>query len=119
MIEGYRLSPQQKRLWFLQRSNSLFRVEVDIRMDGPLNLIYLEQALDRLHERHEILRTAFESLPGMDLPIQVVNNSSSYSLVESTSIIPEEKKQLFACVTRPLLQKHNDDCCYRDPIKIV
>ena len=35
----------------------------------------LENALDRLVARHEILRTRFERLPGMEVPVQVIGRA--------------------------------------------
>ena len=72
VLEGYRLSPQQKRLWLLGGPSARTLLTCSILIEGPLDLTLLGLALDRLVERHEILRTGFEHLPGMDAPVQVV-----------------------------------------------
>ena len=85
IIEGYRLSPQQERLWLLQRSGggampSL--AQCVILIDGRLEIEALRVGLIRVIERHEILRTSFHCLPGMSLPVQVIANPSEPKLVE-------------------------------------
>jgi amino acid adenylation domain-containing protein len=48
------------------------RVCCAIRLAGPLQGPVLTAALRRLIERHEILHTSFQRLPGMKFPVQVV-----------------------------------------------
>ena len=83
VIEGYRLSPQQKRLWLHRDSSARADLTCAIRIDGPLDHAMLDRAFDRLVERHEILRTSFERLPGMELPVQVINGHNA-GIVEKT-----------------------------------
>src|SRR6185369_14393701 len=73
IVHGYRLSPQQKRLWSLQRGVFWLRCAVRIagRTDG------LERAIYRVVEEHEILRTTFTVLPGMTVPVQVIHPEST------------------------------------------
>ncbi|HEX7184125.1 MAG TPA: amino acid adenylation domain-containing protein, partial [Thermoanaerobaculia bacterium] len=72
-IEGYRLGPHQKHLWLLERQGgSAFVLQCTLRLRGDLDRRALREAARRLVERHEILRTSFELLPGMQLPIQVI-----------------------------------------------
>ena len=73
VIEGYRLSPQQERLWLLQRNNPAFRAECIVDVRGPLSVELLTKALRAIVMRHEILRTSYEFLPGMILPVQVIS----------------------------------------------
>jgi amino acid adenylation domain-containing protein/FkbM family methyltransferase len=79
VIEGFRLSPQQKRLWSLQQAvpDSPYRVRFAIHADGdPGDPRELKLALENIFGRHEILRTAYRRMPGVDLPLQVVGESS-------------------------------------------
>ena len=62
IIEGYRLSPQQKHLWLLGESER--SATCAVRIDGELNPDLLEQAIRQVVERFEILRTTFKLLPG-------------------------------------------------------
>ncbi|HEY6802396.1 MAG TPA: amino acid adenylation domain-containing protein, partial [Pyrinomonadaceae bacterium] len=94
VIEGYRLSPQQKRLW-LQRQESALTCIVSLA--GPLDKELLERAIERLIARHEILRTKFERLPGMELPVQVIDSSSD-NLVYTLDIERQELKLRFSAL---------------------
>ncbi|HYP40810.1 MAG TPA: condensation domain-containing protein, partial [Chloroflexia bacterium] len=89
-IEGFRLSPQQRQLWACrQRSHAEqgapatrrapYRAECAIAIKGNLDPHVLYAALGRLVERHEVLRTTFQHLPGMSVPLQVVADQSTSS----------------------------------------
>ncbi|MBV8202700.1 MAG: AMP-binding protein, partial [Acidobacteria bacterium] len=72
-IQGYRLSLQQERLWTLALATpEPFRARLEILLEGDLDEAALRRALQRVTERHEILRTRFSLLPGMTFPLQVV-----------------------------------------------
>ena len=77
-IQGYRLSPQQKHLWLLQRRTraSVFWSRCAVRITGVVDLERLERAIHWVVEQHEILRTTFSLLPGMTLPAQVIQPQS-------------------------------------------
>src|ERR1700691_5041133 len=74
MIEGFRLSPQQRHVWASQQPGHApsYRVACTVRVDGPFELKVFEAALRDVVERHEIFRTTFTSLPGTSVPLQVV-----------------------------------------------
>jgi amino acid adenylation domain-containing protein/non-ribosomal peptide synthase protein (TIGR01720 family) len=74
-IEGYRLSPQQQRQWVLQQHSerSPYRVQVQVLIEGNVDRDALMKALFAVISRHEILNTTFQHLPGMSLPVQVIN----------------------------------------------
>jgi amino acid adenylation domain-containing protein/non-ribosomal peptide synthase protein (TIGR01720 family) len=72
-IQGFELSPQQKRLWALQRDGQApFFGHAVVLIEGELDRERLEAALRDLVTRHEILRTRFERAPGLVLPLQVI-----------------------------------------------
>lgn len=77
-IEGYQLSPQQKYLWLLQQiDHSLpYRVQCAVLIEGSLNIENLKTALEKVVNRHEILRTTFKSLPGLTIPLQVIGEGN-------------------------------------------
>ncbi len=77
-FEGYRLSAQQERLWRLQQDSATtsYRVQGLIEIAGPLDRERLQEALDRVVQRHEILRTGFRRIPGLALPVQVIYESA-------------------------------------------
>lgn len=76
VVEGYRLSPQQKRLWSLQHDSSTFRAQCLVEIDGPLNKATLLECLQCLVRHHDVLRTVFHRLAGMKTPVQVVKNGT-------------------------------------------
>jgi len=77
-IDGYRLSPQQARLWRLQREGGegAFRVLGVILIDGAIAGRALEEAVGRVVARHEILRTTFHAPSGMSMPLQAIGPST-------------------------------------------
>src|SRR5581483_4015598 len=72
-LQGYQLSPQQRRLFLLQELAVQHCAQCIVQLDGMLNLIMLEQAFRKVVERHDILRTNYKSIPGLKFPIQVVS----------------------------------------------
>nr|MDQ3805157.1 condensation domain-containing protein [Acidobacteriota bacterium] len=81
-IEGFRLSPQQHRVWLLQQHSASFHAQCAVLIEGPLRREHLNEALRRVVMRHEILRTSFHRVPGVDLPLQVVHEESPVRLRE-------------------------------------
>ncbi|HEX9733024.1 MAG TPA: amino acid adenylation domain-containing protein [Thermoanaerobaculia bacterium] len=71
-IEGYPLSPQQRRAWHAATQPPAGRVQCCVLLRGELDRGRLVDALAEVFHRNEILRTAFVLLPGMDLPIQTL-----------------------------------------------
>ena len=84
------LSFAQQRLWFLNEfdpGNPHYNIPLMMRMVGRVQTGILQQALDRLVERHESLRTIFVKsangearqriLPGMKTPV-IIDDLSSY-----------------------------------------
>src|SRR5438045_305757 len=60
------LSFAQHRLWSsgLEKMNRAHHVDSTVRLIGELHREALRRALDRIVERHETLRTTFESVDG-------------------------------------------------------
>ncbi len=77
IVHGYRLSPQQRRLWHLQHTHGgAFWSRCAVKLASRIDLEKLESAIYRLVEEHEILRTTFTVLPGMTVPVQVIHPES-------------------------------------------
>jgi hypothetical protein len=93
-LEGFRLSPQQKRLWFLQQDSVAYRVQASIRIEGNVKVEILKQTLEQVVNRHEALRTTFHRQPGIKIPIQVIAESGtiSWNIVNLTGL--NQKEQL-------------------------
>lgn len=80
-IHGFQLAPQQKRLWLLQQHNhQVYRALCAVEITGNLNFFTLKTALESVVQRHQILRTSFNCLPGMNMPLQVIADTSNISI---------------------------------------
>jgi amino acid adenylation domain-containing protein len=72
-MQGFRLSPQQEHVWRLQQDgSSAYAAACAVEIEGPLDAKRLRAALERVVERHDILRTRLERLSGLATPVQVV-----------------------------------------------
>ena len=78
-IEGFRLSPQQERLWLLQQDNDVYHAHCSILLQGILNIEALEEAVSKVICRNEIYRTSFHRLPGLKTPVQVIDEKGSFT----------------------------------------
>lgn len=75
------LSSAQQVLWSLQQlepDNPVYNLLVPIRLIGSLNLAALEQSLNAIILRHEILRTSLPSIDGQ--PVQVISSNITLNL---------------------------------------
>src|SRR5689334_9256267 len=102
-VEGYHLSPQQKRLWILQQCGDAYNACCLVRIDGPLQSERLQQILASIVQRHEILRTRYRKPAGVRMPLQMVASSLlpewqqlDLSALEA-SCQQAELERLFAC----------------------
>lgn len=92
-IEGFRLSPQQKRIWLLFNNSPASKAFCAISFEGNLKAGALKEALQNVIERHEILRTVFYRPLEIDLPIQVITNESAtaFSEIDLTNHAPRDQ----------------------------
>ncbi|MBD2202784.1 amino acid adenylation domain-containing protein [Calothrix sp. FACHB-1219] len=91
--QNFPLSFSQSRLWFLdllEPNNPAYNIAVAFRLDGKLNRPALQQSLQTIIQRHEVLRTTFESVDGV--PIQVIHPAYSVPLIV-TELQPTEQLQ--------------------------
>jgi len=68
------LSYGQERLWFLSQlepDNPAYNAPAALRLIGPLDAIALEQSINEIVRRHEILRTSITQVN--DQPVQVIS----------------------------------------------
>jgi amino acid adenylation domain-containing protein/FkbM family methyltransferase len=72
VVEGYRLSPQQKQIWLLQQDSQAYNAQCAILIEGELESGGLESALKKIVRKHEILRTTLGHAPGFETPVQVI-----------------------------------------------
>ncbi|MBE8964964.1 amino acid adenylation domain-containing protein [Nostocales cyanobacterium LEGE 12452] len=94
-IYGFQLSPQQKHSWLLQQNNHscAYRSFCTVEITGDLNIEALKIALKNVVRKHQILSTSFRCLPGMNIPIQVIENGGNLLIEEHDfrTIESEEK----------------------------
>jgi amino acid adenylation domain-containing protein len=88
------LSFGQQRLWYLHRfepDSSSNNVPVVVRFNGILNVPVLEQSLQALVRRHEVLRTRFPAVN--DQPTQVIASEVNLTLpVIDLRDLPEDRR---------------------------
>jgi amino acid adenylation domain-containing protein len=113
------LSFAQQRLWFLDQyepDNILYNLAHAIRLQGALDFTALEQSLNDILRRHEVLRTTFSIVD--DRPVQVIHKAWDFSLTlielrESSSkkteataarLAAEEAEKPFNLAKGPLLR---------------
>ena len=95
MIEGFRLSPQQQRLWSLLKDGHApsYRVLGAILIEGRLDLKIFEAALQGVFSRHEIFGTAFICPPATNIPLQVItSHKPSLEIHDLDSWLPHDRE---------------------------
>jgi len=76
-VEGFRLSPPQRRLWRVADGHlrhwpaCVCLVHADGPLDDPHARRRLRLAVSAIVQDREILRTRFQALPGMSFPLQM------------------------------------------------
>ncbi|UCE20078.1 MAG: amino acid adenylation domain-containing protein [Gemmatimonadota bacterium] len=115
------LSFAQQRLWFLDQlepHNPAYTVPIAMRLKGRLNVAALEQSLNEIVRRHEVLRTTFSMVAGQ--PVQVIAASLNLHVTvvdvrefpeaaretEAGKIIAEEVQRRFDLSQDPLVRVH-------------
>ncbi|MFS1524186.1 amino acid adenylation domain-containing protein [Microbulbifer sp. 2304DJ12-6] len=76
------LSFAQQRLWFieqLQGASGLYNMPFATRIIGPLDSDVVVQALEAIFQRHEVLRTTYESVN--DEPVQRIHTDMALPLI--------------------------------------
>ncbi|MGD9161545.1 MAG: condensation domain-containing protein, partial [Desulfobacteraceae bacterium] len=111
------LSFAQQRLWFIdqlgEKASQAYYILFSFKIIGALNRSALCDALDRIVERHEVLRTTFDLADGM--PVQKVgpaqigfaleeNDISDRSEIEVRNIIEKEVSEPFDISAGPLIR---------------
>jgi amino acid adenylation domain-containing protein len=88
------LSFAQQRLWFLNQvepNNTAYNILDAVRLTGSLNISALEQSLNEIVRRHEILRTTFTTVNGQ--PMQVIAPTLTLTVqVIDLKALPEEQQ---------------------------
>ncbi|WP_434348439.1 amino acid adenylation domain-containing protein [Myxococcus virescens] len=89
------LSYSQQRLWFLAQLEphaSTYNIPGALRLTGALDVAVLERCVETLLERHEVLRTAFESQEGR--PVQRIVPALTLKMpVEDLRALPAGERE--------------------------
>src|SRR5689334_14745559 len=102
------LSFAQERLWFLAQlepDNPSYNVPAALRLTGDLNVTALENSINAIVKRHEILRTKFAAVDGE--PFQVVSNDAvtidflDLTLSPAVDVHVESQRLISAAAERP------------------
>ncbi|MBF0136262.1 MAG: amino acid adenylation domain-containing protein [Magnetococcales bacterium] len=103
--QGLPLSFAQQRLWFLDQlehgKSATYNVPPSvIRVRGTLNMTALEQALNAIIQRHEVLHSAFR-IEG-DQPVQLTRHQARLTLtqIDLHHLTPDAQKAHIARITR-------------------
>jgi amino acid adenylation domain-containing protein len=93
-LKGAHLSQLQSRRWYWLQEQPQRRVQGALAITGELEPGILQQALQQVVDRHEILRTTFTHVPGMELPMQVIGKESKIAcpLIDLEQLSPETQK---------------------------
>src|ERR1041385_7086460 len=77
MIQGYGVSPEQRRLWELGLADHC--AVCAVRVEGQLEVDGLQRAIRQVVAQHEVLRTTFKLLPAMTIPVQVISEVPDFA----------------------------------------
>ncbi|MDM8557745.1 amino acid adenylation domain-containing protein [Candidatus Parabeggiatoa sp. HSG14] len=104
------ISFAQQRLWFLYQlegKSATYNISAAVRLTGYLHFVALKHSLQEIIQRHETLRTTFQSINGKPIPfihsivdyqLQVINFqalSSKKQTIEIQRLINEESQYPF------------------------
>ncbi|QKQ75236.1 non-ribosomal peptide synthetase [Nostoc sp. TCL240-02] len=109
------LSFAQQRMWFLYQLESqspFYNEGLQLRVAGVLNIEALQQSINEIISRHEILRTTFPAIDGK--PLQIISPSLTINIPvldlqgleesEVQQIVTKEARQPFDLSNGPLLR---------------
>jgi amino acid adenylation domain-containing protein len=94
-IFAFPVSCAQQRFWFLdqfQPASPLCHLAIAIRAQGPLEPLVLEQAVNQIVRRHEILRTSFHLQKGQLLQLVASSLVLRLSNVDLISLSPANRE---------------------------
>ena len=87
------LSFAQERLWFLDQmepGSAAYNIPAAVRISGELNVDILEKSFSHVIERHETLRTVFQTEEGK--PVQIINEPDDFH-IQIIDLMAEEEKE--------------------------
>nr|WP_201280317.1 non-ribosomal peptide synthetase [Hassalia byssoidea] len=106
--ENLPLSFSQARLWFLdllEPNNAAYNMAIAFRLNGDLNQEALHRSLQEIIQRHETLRTTFESKDG--IPIQVIHEFEQVPLTACELSHLQQEEELKKAVKEAIICPFN------------
>ncbi|WP_027630731.1 non-ribosomal peptide synthetase [Ruminiclostridium cellobioparum] len=95
MRDYYSLSAAQKRMYLVSQIDSestAYNMTQVLKIEGDLDLNHFTQVIEKLVERHEILRTSFEFIEGK--PVQKIHQKVSFNIEYNEMEEDKEKVDL-------------------------
>ncbi|HFQ92928.1 MAG TPA: non-ribosomal peptide synthetase, partial [Anaerolineae bacterium] len=86
----------QQRLWFLDQfepNSPYYNIPIAVRLHGRLQPAILENVLNEIVQRHEILRTTFGTVDGEPVQIIAPDGYMPLPLLDLRHLPPEEREQ--------------------------
>ncbi len=86
-LHGFRISPQQASVYphFNGATEHAYYCRLQWSVDRPITVEELNQRLAGLVAEHEILRTRLVSVPGLRLPVQVIDTATELNVTQSSA----------------------------------
>ncbi|NEQ10221.1 MAG: AMP-binding protein, partial [Moorea sp. SIO4E2] len=120
LLVSFPLTEAQKQCWFLdqvdENSRQAYVDQVCLELEGILNINAMEQAIQKIVERHEALRTIIcsegdfqEVLPSVEIKVPLIDFSNSLASGRESKItewLEEEIQKPFDLSQAPLLQAY-------------
>src|SRR5579862_3814510 len=99
------LSGTQRRLWLIDQmegGGAAYHISTAIRFHGVLHQGALQRTLDTLLERHEVLRTVFQTVAGQ--PRQVVTEPGRFAL-QVIDLCDQVGEELASTVSQQIMEE--------------
>ena len=93
--DRFPLSYAQQRLWFLEQlqpGTALYNIPTAVRLSGSLDVLAFQRSLDALVQRHETLRTRFESDAGQPLQVIAVSVEVMMQIIDLSHLSESEQE---------------------------
>jgi amino acid adenylation domain-containing protein len=88
-----RVSFAQERLWFLDQllpGSPVFNVPLAVRLSTPVDQRVLENSINEIVRRHEVLRTTFATVNGQPVPVVSPHLKVALRVFDLTNLATEE-----------------------------
>lgn len=91
-ITAYSLSPQQRE-WLRQHHRmNMPCAQLVMQVNGHINMAWLKGAIERVIDKDTIFRTTYTYIKGEDWPVQTLNDTAGFVLVENQVSMPLNEK---------------------------